>query len=230
MSVLKGAIGFGFPTIATPVFTLFMDVKTAVPILVPPNIAMDVLQSRRRGNVWSTARRLAWLLVAGGLGTVIGTRLLIVLPSRVLTLVLGSFVLLFVVLNATRFTPRVPPHRERWLSAPAGLVAGVVGGITNVYGTPLVIDFYALGMEKQEFVRSVAFSFVVYKLVQLLALVWYGGFPMALVPAAAGLTIVGLAGFLLGLGIQDRLDQQTFNRANLVLLAALGVWLVIRSV
>ncbi|PYM14485.1 MAG: hypothetical protein DMD81_17805 [Candidatus Rokuibacteriota bacterium] len=102
--------------------------------------------------------------------------------------------------------------------------------MTNVYGTPLVIDFYALGMEKQEFVRSVAFSFVVYKLVQLLALVWYGGFPMALVPAAAGLTIVGLAGFLLGLGIQDRLDQQTFNRANLVLLAALGVWLVIRSV
>ena len=206
-----------------------MDVKTAVPILVPPNIAMDAYQMRRRGNLGATARRLASLLIAGGIGTVIGTGLLMALPSRVITLVLGSFVLLFVVLNATRFAPRVPAHWEWWLSAPAGLVAGVVGGITNVHGTPLVIYFYALGMEKGEFVRSIAFCFVVMKLVQLAALIGYGGFPLTLVPATVGLTIVGLLGFFLGLGIQDRLDQQTFNRANLVLLAALGIWLIIRT-
>ena len=228
MSVLKGAISFGFPTIATPVLTLFMDVKTVVPILVPPNIAMDAYQMRRGGHLGATARRLSALLIAGGIGTIIGTRLLIGLPSRVITLILGIFVLLFVVLNATRFAPRVPAHWERWLSAPAGLIAGVVGGITNVHGTTLVIYFYALGMEKPEFVRSIAFCFVVYKLVQLAALTWYGGFPLSLVPATVGLTLVGLAGFFAGLGIQDRLDQRTFNRANLVLLAALGTWLIIR--
>jgi len=33
----------------------------------------------------------------------------------------------------------------------AGFVAGVVGGITNVPGTPLAMYFYALGMSKTDF-------------------------------------------------------------------------------
>jgi uncharacterized membrane protein YfcA len=41
------------------------------------------------------------------------------------------------------------------------------------------------------------------------------------------LTVVALAGFAVGLRVQDRLDQRTFNRAVLVFLAALGVWLLV---
>jgi uncharacterized membrane protein YfcA len=89
--------------------------------------------------------------------------------------------------------------------------------------------FYALGMEKPEFVRSVAFTFISYRLVQLVALVYYGAFPWRLVLPSLGLTVVGLAGFAAGLRIQDRLDQKTFNRAVLVLLTGLGAWLVYRA-
>lgn len=228
-AILKGAISFGFPTVATPVLALFIDVKTAVAVLVVPNIVMDGIQARRRGSLGATARRLAVLLVFGGIGTVLGTRLLIALSSRTATMVLGAVVLTFVVLNATRFSPRVPADWERWLSPPVGLLAGVIGGITNVPGTPLVIYFYALGMDKTEFVRSVAFSFVVYKVVQLGALVGFGAFTVGLVPATLGLTAAGLAGFFLGLRIQDRLDQGTFNRVVLVCLGALGGWLILRA-
>ncbi len=175
VSILKGAVAFGFPTIATPVLALILPVKTVV------------------------------------------------------ALVLGCFVLLFVVLNATALSPRVPLAWERWLSPPIGFLAGVVGGVTNVPGRPLVVYYYALGMEKYEFVRSVALSFAVYKLVQLGALIGYGAFPWRLVPAGLALTVTGFGGFFIGLEVQDRLDQRTFNRANLVLLAALGTWLVIRA-
>jgi uncharacterized membrane protein YfcA len=40
---------------------------------------------------------------------------------------------------------------------------------------------------------------------------------------------VGLVGFALGLRLQDRLDQRSFNRAVLVFLAVLGVWLVAKA-
>jgi len=40
---------------------------------------------------------------------------------------------------------------------------------------------------------------------------------------------VALAGFGLGLKLQDRLDQRSFSRALLVFLAVLGVWLVARA-
>ena len=45
---VKGAIAFGFPTIATPLFALVVDVRTAVAVLILPNLAMDVVQSLRR--------------------------------------------------------------------------------------------------------------------------------------------------------------------------------------
>lgn len=227
---IKGAIGFGFPTLATPLLTLFTDVKTAVVVLILPNIVMDGVQFVRRGAPLATVRRLALLLVFGAAGTVLGTRLLVTLSSRTVMLVLGCFILLFVALNVMRVALRVPAGWEPWLSPPTGLLAGIIGGVTNVPGTPLVIYFYALGMDKHEFVRSVAFSFIVYKLVQLGAVAYYGLLTWPLLGVSLALTLVGLAAFALGLAVQDRLEQATFNRAVLIFLAGLGLWLTGRAI
>lgn len=226
---IKGAIGFGFPTLATPLLTLFTDVKTAVVVLILPNIVMDGVQFARRGAPLATVRRLAVLLVFGAAGTVLGTRLLVILSSRVVMLVLGGFILVFVVLNVMRVALRVPAGWEPWLSPPMGLLAGIIGGVTNVPGTPLVIYFYALGMDKAEFVRSVAFSFIVYKLVQLGAVSYYGLLTWPLAGVSMALTLVALAAFALGLAVQDLLEQATFNRAVLIFLAGLGLWLTVRA-
>ena len=227
---IKGTIGFGFPTIATPLLALFIDVKTAVAVLVPPNLVLDGLQARRGGEGFGAAiRRMALLLVFGAGGTVLGTRLLVALPARVVTGALGAVLVVFVLLSAVGVRPRVSPRWERWLAPPVGFLAGVIGGITNVPGTPLVLYFYALDMPKAEFVRCVAVTFIAYKLVQLVALVWYGAFPLSLMPAALGVTLVALISFFVGLRVQDRLEQRTFNRVVLGFLAGLGVWLTIRA-
>ena len=198
-------------------------------MLIVPNIAMDAVQFTRQGAPWATVRRLVVLLAFGAVGTVAGTQLLIGLSSRTATLVLGAFICLFIVLNVTPLSVRVPARWEGWLSAPVGLLAGVVGGITNTPGTPLVIYFYALGMEKREFVTSIAVTFIAYKLVQLGAVAGYGLLTWRIVGLSLLLTVVALVGFRLGLLVQDRLDQRAFNRAVLLVLAALGVWLIAKS-
>ena len=153
---------------------LFVDVKVAVASLVIPNLVMDGIQLRRQGPVGDTPRRLAPLLVFTMLGTVVGTKLLVALSGRAVTLILGAFVVAFVLFDLVRFSPRVDRRWERMLAAPVGLVAGIMGGITNAPGTPLAVYFIALGMDKREFVRSVAFSFLIVKAVQLATLAWYG--------------------------------------------------------
>src|SRR5437773_294318 len=75
-ALVKGAIGFGFPTLGTPLLSLAMDVKTAVAVLIVPNIAMDSIQFVRRGSPLAIVRRFAPLLAGGAVGTVVGTRLL----------------------------------------------------------------------------------------------------------------------------------------------------------
>src|SRR5882762_10096723 len=215
---VKGTAGLGFPTLATPLLSLAVDVKTAVVLLILPNIVMDGIQFARRGAPTETIRRLVPLLIGGAIGTVIGT------------LLLGGFVVAFVALNATRFSPRLPRAWEPWAGPVAGFVAGVVGGITNVPGTPLAMYFYALGMSKMDFLASTAFTFLIYKLVQIGAVAWYGLLTTALAATSVALTGIALAGFVVGLWIQNRLDQRAFNRAVLALLGALGLWLIVRSV
>jgi uncharacterized membrane protein YfcA len=226
---VKGTIGFGFPTVATPLLALFVDVRTAVAVLVPPNLVLDGLQARRGGGLGATLERFKVMLVFGAVGTLAGTHLLVVLPARVALGVLGAFCIVFATLGATRWQPRVHPGWERWLAPPVGVLAGLVGGVTNVPGTPLVMYFYALGLPKPDFVRAVAVTFFVYKVMQLAALAWYGALSVDLILPAVGVTAVALGAFSLGLRVQDRLEQRTFNRVVLVVLAALGLWLTVRA-
>jgi uncharacterized membrane protein YfcA len=152
---VKGSIGFGFPTLGTPLLALIVDVKTAFLVLIVPNIVMDGLQLARAGAPGATARRLASLVACGAVGTVLGTRLLAGFSPRTVMLILGGFIVTFVVLSVLRLSPRLPPHWEPWASPVVGFVAGIVGGITNVPGTPLVLYYYALGLSKREFVSVV---------------------------------------------------------------------------
>src|SRR5213078_1415615 len=47
---VKGIAGLGFPTLATPLLSLAVDVKTAVALLILPNIVMDGIQFARRAD------------------------------------------------------------------------------------------------------------------------------------------------------------------------------------
>jgi uncharacterized membrane protein YfcA len=227
---VKGAIGFGFPTLGTPLLSLVTDVKTAVVLLIIPNITMDGIQFLRRGAPRAVVDRFWTLLVAGAAGTLVGTRLLVGLSPRTATLVLSAVVLGFVALSAAGVSPRLAPRWERWLSPVVGLAVGVIGGVTNVPGTPLVVYLHALRLPKHEFVAAVAFTFVVYKLVQLAAVAYFGLLAWSLAGWSVALTGLALGGFAAGLRVQDRLDPRAFNRAVLGFLAFLGLWLLVRSI
>ena len=226
---VKGAIGFGFPTVGTPLLSLVTDVKTAVVLLILPNIAMDGLQFLRRGAPRAVVERFWPLLATGAVGTVVGTRLLADLSPRTATLILSLCIVLFVAASASGRTPRVPRDWERWLSPLVGLAVGVIGGVTNVPGTPLVMYFVALGLAKHDFVAAVAFTFVVYKLVQLGAVAYFGLLSASLLLWSVVLTAVSLGGFWIGMAVQDRLDARSFSRVTLGFLALLGTWLLVRS-
>ncbi len=226
---VKGAVAFGFPTLATPLLALVVDVKTAVAILILPNLVMDVIQALRRPGLWAVFTRHAILYAAGIIGTFVGTYQLNRLSDRQALLVLGVFVITFVALNVSRLSLRVNPAWERYLAAPAGLVAGVMGGITNAHGTPLVLYFYALGLDKADFVRAISLAFIVYKLAQLVAVTHAGMMTPVLFGLSGVASLVALGGFWLGLKVQDRMNQRVFNRVVLGVLAAVGAFLVFRA-
>jgi hypothetical protein len=226
---VKGAVGFGYPLIATPLLALATDVRTAVAVLLLPNILMDGLQVVRRPGVIAALRRHAPLIVAGIAGTVLGTQFLAVLSTRRLLLILGVTLLAFVALSLLRPAWRLPPAAERPLAPVVGLVAGTLGGMTNTPAVALTPYYYAIGLPKAEFVRAVSATFLTLKVTQLGAVWQVGLLDRWILLESVAASAVSLAAFRLGLRTQDRVPQDAFNRIVVGLLGVLSLVMLARG-
>jgi uncharacterized membrane protein YfcA len=226
---VKGTTGFGFPLIATPMVALLLDIRTAITILIIPNIVMDAAQIFRGNFPTAILRRFRSLLVLTVLGVFLGTKVLVMLPLWALNLSLGIMILVFVVSNLFRFDPKIPPGLERVSSPVVGLAGGFLNGMTNAAGPVLASYLYSLKLPKTEFVRSIATIFMITKLAQLVAVSTWNLFAPATIMLSLKVTLFVLAGFYLGLKTQDRVNQKTFNRALMFILFAIGAVLVWRA-
>ena len=226
---VKGTSGMGFPLIATPMVALLLDIRTAVVILIIPNLLMDATQIFRGRLSIAIFRRFKWLLLWTILGVFLGTKVLVMLPGWVLNLTLGITVLAFVAWSLLRVEFNISGQREKILSPVVGIVGGFLNGMTNAAGPVPAIYLYSLRLPKVEFIKSIATIFIVTKLSQLAAVSTWNLFDRATLELSLGVTLFVLAGFYLGLKAQDRVNQKTFERALLALLFVIGVVLVWRA-
>src|SRR5499433_3918215 len=226
---VKGTSGMGFPLIATPMVALLLDIRIAITILIIPNIVMDVTQVFRGGFPFHVLRRFTWFLLMTVVGVFLGTKVLVTSPLWILNLCLGVMVLMFVFSNWLRFELTISPKLERKLSAPAGLIGGFLNGMTNAGGPALAIYLYNLRLPKVEFIKSIATIFIITKLSQLIAVSTWNLFNRATLSLSLGVTLFVLLGFYGGLKTQDRINQQTFSRALLILMFVVGLILVLRA-
>ncbi len=226
---VKGTTGMGFPLIATPMVALLLEIRTAVTILIIPNIVMDSAQILRRGFPTKVLRRFAGMLWLVVLGVFLGTKALVALPMWILSLTLGTVVLVFVISNLFPLDYQIPRRLEGILSPVVGLLGGFIMGMTNAGGPAFAIYLYSLRLPKTEFIKSIATIFIVNKVSQLIAVSTWNLLTLSTLRLSAVVTLYVLLGFYLGLKSQDRVNQKTFNRVLLSLLFVIGVTLMVRA-
>ena len=226
---VKGATGMGFPLIATPTIALILDIRIAVAVLILPNLFMDSAQILRDGLPYEVLRRFKNLLAPTILGVFLGTFVMVKTPLWILNLCLGIMVLIFVFSSLLKFDFTVSPAGEKLLSPLFGLVSGFLNGMTNAAGPALAIYLYNLKLEKRAFVKTLATTFVITKLSQLVAISTWNFFNWYTIRLSILVLVFTLAGFYAGIKAQDRVNQKTFYRGLLILLFVVGVVLVLRA-
>ena len=227
---VKGAIGFGFPTLATPLLALVVDVPAAVAVLDRPQPRDGrgcsprgrAASGRRRGGGGAAGVRRRGHVrgdaAPGGLSAACW-------PSDVL----GAFVLLFVVLERPAASRRrIPPGWERWLAPVSGSWPGswAASPTSRARRSRLLLRArHGQARVRPRPCRSRSWSQARParrgRLLRALDVAPGGGLVV--------LTAAAFAGFAAGLRVQDRLEQAAFNRAVLVLLAVLGLGLIARA-
>ena len=111
--LIKGAVGMGLPTTAVGLMTLSLDPRTAIALILIPMMASNAWQVHRMGDVAGAVRRYLPFAAALILGVWITVTLARTAPDRVLLGTLGAALLVFVAVNASKWVPRVPEHRDR---------------------------------------------------------------------------------------------------------------------
>lgn len=74
--LVKGLIGFGMPTVAIGVLTLFIDLKTAVALFFIPAIIANFLQAIDGKNFYVVFMRIKTYLLCSAIAVFVGVHLL----------------------------------------------------------------------------------------------------------------------------------------------------------
>lgn len=208
-----GALGFGFPLIATPLVALIVDIRLALGLLGPATLAMVLVTTLRGGGLLQLLRDYWFLPPAMAIGAAAGTKLLLVTPPEPFLLLLAAVILVY--LNLDRLGRGRSRAVER-LRAPIGftvaLAAGALEAMVSVAMPPLLIYFMLIGLGPQQVVQAINFSFVFSNGARVATWAASGAMPPALWAFAAALILPALATLFLGMRVRERIDAATYRR------------------
>lgn len=227
---VKGALGVGIPLVSVPLLALAMPVPQAVALMPVPIIIANIWQAFYGGYLGSAVRRFWPLVLALLAGTVVGVHILASMDPQLLYAVVGVVVIVFSITGFFQAPLRLPPHGERWLGAVVGLVSGVLGGLSSMFGPPLIMFLVALRLPKDEFVGTIATLYLAGVLPLALALGAFGVMGRQELLGSALATLPLFLGVLAGQRLRAWLDPESFRKGLLFTLLITGLALMRRAV
>jgi uncharacterized protein len=229
-ALIFGITGFGSALVTIPLASHFVPLKFALALfaLVDLACALSVGLENPRNAVRSECRRLVPMVLVG---TLLGATLLVNLPRRTGTLLLGLFVLSYSVYSfyslRKKQSPGILSPGWAWL---AGLAGGLSSTVFGAGGPPYVIYLSQRGLTKEQFratlgltiISSISMRIVAFFLTGLLLepQVWMTA--LAAVPAA-------LLAIYLSKKIYLKISREALMRAVALLLLFSGGSLILKA-
>jgi uncharacterized membrane protein YfcA len=220
----QGMTGFGSALVSMAILPSLIGLRVAAPLvaLFAGTIEISLLLRYRRSFSLAAIRRLALALVAAIPIGILGLR---TVPERAALTLLGC-VLCGYAIYALR-TPRLPALRHTAWAYVAGFLAGLLGGAYNTSGPPLVVYGHSQRWSPEAFKANLQGLFMVNDLAVILGHMLSSSYTASIGWMYLAALPALLAGVLLGLRLDRRLNPDAFRRVVLVALIVMGVRLIL---
>ncbi len=221
--IATGAAGFAFAVVAASFWLHVLDPLHTTALIITVGLFVQGWMTWRMRAAIEPAR--LWPFIPGCVvGLPIGVYLLTHIKVSVLTVGLGTFMLLYGLYAV--IAPRLPyVQAGRWADGVVGFVGGVLGGVGGYSGIVPTMWTQLRGWPK-DVARGIYQPFILIAQAVTIALIGFAAFDTkALILAALTLPPV-LAGAVVGWAIYGRLDERRFRQLLGALLIASGAALV----
>ena len=229
--LVKGITGFAMPMIMISGIGSFLPPEIALAGLILPTLVANAWQGLRQGlaAAFSSARKHWLYLLMVLICLLISAQFVTVIPTSMLFLILGVPVTTFALLQLLGWRPQIATQKRRVAEVGVGALAGSLGGLSGVWGPPTVLYLTALNTPKVEHVRVQGVLYSTGAIMLALAHLRSGILDDEGLIFSVALVLPAMLGVIAGFAIQDRLDQNRFRWAVLVVLAIAGLNLVRRG-
>lgn len=228
---VKGATGFAMPMIMISGLASVIGAEAALAALILPTLVTNAAQALRQGLIHAV--KSAWrfrLYLAIVLVCIVGSaQLVTIMPRNVMFLTIGLPIVVFSLSQFLGFKLTIKPEHRMRAEVIIACIAGFSGGLSGVWGPPTVAYLTAIETEKREQIRVQGVVYGAGAVVLMLAHMKSGIFNVDSAKLSALMLAPAIGGMLIGLRVQDRLDQEKFKKATLIVLTIAGINLIRRG-
>ncbi len=225
-ALLKGMTGLGLPLFAVPAIATLTSVEEAVVLMIIPGLG---------SNIWLVInhRRFAALLqdhkpflLAGFVGGILGTFLLVAIDDRWLKLILAIWLALYLVQYALGDFLKSVFQARGYAAAVVGTLAGTAQGASGVSAHIVAPYFHNRNVPPGAYAFLVAFAFLTFSFAQMSTALSTQLFT----PQRLMLGLIALVPTLIftriGIGLAGRISTTVFQRILLVVFILMEIKLL----
>ena len=223
---VKGVIGLGLPTVSLAILSVAFDLPTAMALLLAPSLVTNLWQASLGGHGCQLLLRLWPFLLCATLAVWIGAMALTSLDVALLSALLGLLLTIYASTSLAGMTILLTAPRERWIGPFAGLVNGVLTGMTGSFVVPGVMYLHAIGLAREQLIQAMGMLFTLSTLALALALGNHQLLNAEQLLTSSVAVLPAVAGMLLGQRIRRAIAEVMFRRIFFLSLLALGAYII----
>lgn len=228
-SLVHGSIGFGFPMIATPLLAMVTDMKTAILYIAIPTLLINLISIYSEGDFLEAIKRFYPLALIGMIGSAIGTQILIYSSSELFKLLLAFSILLYLFIQKFKIQMKWIREKKTLSMVVFGLIAGIIGGLTNVMASILIIYSLESKHSKKEIIQSTNLCFLFGKVTQIVLFTFNGSFTYELLTLSFSSLIIVVIAMFVGLKIKDKMPKESYVKVVKVVLFLIACVLIYQT-
>jgi uncharacterized membrane protein YfcA len=228
---VKGTVGFAMPMVMISGLSSILPPEVALAGLILPTLVTNLYQALRDGvGAAASSVRHYWRFLTGTLIFIaISAQFATYIPQTVFLLLLGVPITLYAGLQLRGVSLAISlqhHNRAEWV---LGVIAGLYGGVSGVWGPPLLVLLMSTSVARVEMMRVQGVVFLLGAIILLGAHLQSGVMTGPNFVFSAVLIVPALLGMAIGYRISDKLDQVRFRRYAHILLVLSGLNLIRRA-